>query len=316
MQPGIMADQVLVEHAYTAYKLGPSLKELTHSASAKHFLLSSSFHHSSFQLSHASCSASIATSDRGRFSYMGGKGGPLWKHITYQLPPLSSTPTPPPSAAASAMNGSVTTPIPARPTHPHQGHPSGLNVQAADAQSQAAGPHASSACSNGTLPANGGFAPARTQCAPSSNSGGSGISGSCVPGEKRTQVFKFARIGREPRRWIDRPGTCALQHTEKALKSAHLEPRCVQRRRKRTHLYAGMPQSKISAGFGGADRQGLALLPKMGLALHLADSGKPDPQGCAEAGTAPEAVHTQTHVILSGVLRQAQLLRQCTPRRM
>ncbi len=31
-----------------------------------------------------------ATMDRGRFSFMGGQGGPLWRRVTYQLPSLKS----------------------------------------------------------------------------------------------------------------------------------------------------------------------------------------------------------------------------------
>lgn len=33
-----------------------------------------------------------STTDRGRFSYMGGRGGPLWKRITYKLPPPTEAP--------------------------------------------------------------------------------------------------------------------------------------------------------------------------------------------------------------------------------
>lgn len=31
---------------------------------------------------------SATAPDRGRFSYMGGRGGPLWRHVTFHLPPL------------------------------------------------------------------------------------------------------------------------------------------------------------------------------------------------------------------------------------
>lgn len=39
-----------------------------------------------------------AAEDRGRFSYMGGRGGALWRRVTYRLPPPSS-PLPPAGAA-------------------------------------------------------------------------------------------------------------------------------------------------------------------------------------------------------------------------
>ncbi|KAK9861389.1 hypothetical protein WJX84_000779 [Apatococcus fuscideae] len=35
-----------------------------------------------------------ASRDRGRFSYMGGRGGPMWRRFTYRLPPVPCTPTP------------------------------------------------------------------------------------------------------------------------------------------------------------------------------------------------------------------------------
>lgn len=34
------------------------------------------------------CRACSAATDRGRFSFMGGPGGPLWRRITYRLPPV------------------------------------------------------------------------------------------------------------------------------------------------------------------------------------------------------------------------------------
>lgn len=54
------------------------------------------------------CTAALSSvrssaNDRGRFSYMGGRGGRLWRRITYRLPPTPSTPQgaaqgPPPQA--------------------------------------------------------------------------------------------------------------------------------------------------------------------------------------------------------------------------
>ena len=35
-----------------------------------------------------------AAADRGRFSYMGGRGGPLWRRLSYQLPPGAVAATP------------------------------------------------------------------------------------------------------------------------------------------------------------------------------------------------------------------------------
>lgn len=35
------------------------------------------------------CCCCSSASDRGRFSYFGGRGGPLWQRISYQLPPPS-----------------------------------------------------------------------------------------------------------------------------------------------------------------------------------------------------------------------------------
>lgn len=46
--------------------------------------------------------ACSATTDRGRFSFMGGPGGPLWRRITYTLPPLAAHSAARSSAPASA----------------------------------------------------------------------------------------------------------------------------------------------------------------------------------------------------------------------
>lgn len=44
---------------------------------------------------HAPCACCSSATDRGRFSFMGGRGGPLWQQITYTLPTgLPSTANP------------------------------------------------------------------------------------------------------------------------------------------------------------------------------------------------------------------------------
>lgn len=47
-----------------------------------------------------------SASDRGRFSYFGGRGGPLWQRISYKLPAPAATSNPPTQAGHPASAGS------------------------------------------------------------------------------------------------------------------------------------------------------------------------------------------------------------------
>ncbi|KAJ9505007.1 hypothetical protein QJQ45_009505 [Haematococcus lacustris] len=66
-----------------------------------------------------------ATPDRGRFSYMAGRGGPLWRRITYRLPPPPSQPPGTLSPASPDLQQD------SRPTGHTPGSPPGLDFPAA-----------------------------------------------------------------------------------------------------------------------------------------------------------------------------------------
>lgn len=60
----------------------------------------------SITLTPFACLCSSA-SDRGRFSYFGGRGGPLWQRISYKLPTPAASSTPPTQAGHPASDGSL-----------------------------------------------------------------------------------------------------------------------------------------------------------------------------------------------------------------
>lgn len=59
------------------------------------------------QLTHCVTCSCSATADRGRFSFLGGRGGPLWRKLTYRLPPSASQHNQPAAAGAASTSAAA-----------------------------------------------------------------------------------------------------------------------------------------------------------------------------------------------------------------
>ena len=73
------------------------------------------------------------TSDRGRFSFMGGRGGPLWRRVLYKLPSLREYAEAAAGAAAAAATAAAAAAARPAAAHPRQRDAAGAGTSGADA---------------------------------------------------------------------------------------------------------------------------------------------------------------------------------------